>query len=124
MCPARLLPAIGRDKQLLTAAEREAVLDPDGVVAQRPAQAEKRADLAGGEGALPIGSCEWRAPDTAEWDGEWGGEQSHVAIVQLAEYGQGIEYGVIGMAVPGQADEAPKETAHRPNAVDEPATHD
>ena len=51
---AMRVPARGGDQQLLATTKREAMVDPDGAVAQRPAQAERGRHLERTERTLAI----------------------------------------------------------------------
>jgi hypothetical protein len=48
------LPAFGSDEKPLPATEREAMVDPDDAVAQRPAPSQERRDLERAECSLNV----------------------------------------------------------------------
>jgi len=83
MCAALCAPAFGGDEQPFPAAEREAVVDPDGPVPKRPAQGEHGRHLERAEGTFAVGASEGLLPDAPQGYDNPGGETAPIVSVEI-----------------------------------------
>lgn len=85
MCAAMRLPLRCGNEELLAAAEREAVVDPDRPVAQCSAQAQQCGHLKGAERVLAIGPGKSLSPYASEENVDVGRETALIVGVEILQ---------------------------------------